>query len=89
MPRIQIDLPVRDLEAIEAMTGDAVWPNAEAAIRDMVSDWLETHAWTPEYVAQVKDKLAQTETSPGEGRDMDDVFDELEARLAKLASKAS
>jgi Arc/MetJ-type ribon-helix-helix transcriptional regulator len=89
MPRIQVDLPARDLEAIEAQTGDAVWPNVEAAIRYMVADWLEMQAQTPEYIAWVKGKLAEGEHDPSEDRDMDEVFDELEARLAHLASKAS
>lgn len=89
MPRIQIDLPARDLEAVEAQTGDSVWPTPEAAVRYMVADWLEMQAQTPEYINWVKAKLAEADPDPGEARDMDDVFDELEARLASLTSKAS
>ena len=89
MPRIQIDLPARDLEAIEAQTGDPAWPSSEAAIRYMVADWLEMQAQTPEYIAWVKTKLAEAECDPGDTIDMDEVFDELEARLSGLNSKAS
>lgn len=71
------------------MTGDSVWPNAEAAVRYMVADYLEQLAWTPEYNAWVQAKLAEVSDDTAGDRDMDEVFDELEAKLAKLASKAS
>lgn len=89
MPRIQIDLPAKDLQTIEEQTGDPVWPTSEAAIRYMVADWLEMQAQTPEYIDWVKVKLAEAVADPGQARDMDEVFDELEARLAGLTSKAS
>lgn len=89
MPRLQIDLPARDLQDVEAMTGDSVWPTPEAAVRYIVADYLETLAWTPEYAASVKAKLDATLSDPDGGRDMDEVFDQLEAKLTSMVSKAS
>lgn len=89
MPRITLDLPARDLEDIEAMTRDGPWPNTEAAVRYMVADYLEVVSWTPEYAAFVKAKVEESLADDDEGRDMDEVFDELEAQLSSIASKAS
>jgi Arc/MetJ-type ribon-helix-helix transcriptional regulator len=89
MPRIQIDLPARDLEAIEALARSGFAADAEAVLRYIVADWLEMQAQTPQYLAMVERKLAEAEGDMDAGRDMDEVFDALELELSKITTKAS